>query len=59
MEEKEKHFYTLNLARRIDWVIKYFFFCVVIVTLEPLPGAETYVNGKQITEGVVLRQGSY
>ncbi|XP_062845014.1 kinesin-like protein KIF1C [Trichomycterus rosablanca] len=30
----------------------------VIVTLEPLPGAETYVNGKQITEGVVLRQGN-
>uniref|UniRef100_A0A8B9HBM2 Kinesin-like protein n=1 Tax=Astyanax mexicanus TaxID=7994 RepID=A0A8B9HBM2_ASTMX len=30
----------------------------VIVTLEPLVGAETYVNGKQITEGVVLKQGN-
>ncbi|MCJ8748367.1 hypothetical protein PDJAM_G00164100 [Pangasius djambal] len=30
----------------------------VVVTLEPLPGAETYVNGKQITEGVVLKQGN-
>ncbi|KAI5089059.1 kinesin-like protein KIF1C isoform X2 [Silurus meridionalis] len=30
----------------------------VIVTLEPLPGAETYVNGKQITEGAVLKQGN-
>uniref|UniRef100_A0AAR2LTU2 Kinesin-like protein n=1 Tax=Pygocentrus nattereri TaxID=42514 RepID=A0AAR2LTU2_PYGNA len=29
----------------------------VVVTLEPLVGAETYVNGKQITEGVVLKQG--
>ncbi|XP_070711370.1 kinesin-like protein KIF1C isoform X2 [Pempheris klunzingeri] len=29
----------------------------VIVTLEPLIGAETYVNGKQITEAVVLKQG--
>lgn len=31
--------------------------CAVVVTLEPLPGAETYVNGKQITEAVVLKQG--
>ncbi|XP_067436360.1 kinesin-like protein KIF1C [Thunnus thynnus] len=30
----------------------------VIVTLEPLIGAETYVNGKQITEAVILRQGN-
>ncbi|XP_076867665.1 kinesin-like protein KIF1C [Brachyhypopomus gauderio] len=30
----------------------------VVVTLEPLVGAETYVNGKQITEGVVLKQGN-
>ncbi|KAK3527417.1 hypothetical protein QTP86_022645 [Hemibagrus guttatus] len=30
----------------------------VVVTLEPLPGAETYVNGKQITEGVMLKQGN-
>ncbi|XP_023821547.1 kinesin-like protein KIF1C [Oryzias latipes] len=29
-----------------------------IVTLEPLVGAETYVNGKQITEAVVLKQGN-
>ncbi len=29
----------------------------VDVTLEPLEGAETYVNGKQITECVRLRQG--
>lgn len=32
--------------------------CAVVVTLEPLPAAETYVNGKQITEAVVLKQGS-
>ena len=32
--------------------------CAVVVTLEPLPGAETYVNGKQISEAVVLKQGS-
>ncbi|XP_029600461.1 kinesin-like protein KIF1C [Salmo trutta] len=30
----------------------------VIVTLEPLVGAETYVNGKQITEALVLKQGN-
>ncbi|XP_041842075.1 kinesin-like protein KIF1C isoform X2 [Melanotaenia boesemani] len=30
----------------------------VVVTLEPLVGAETYVNGKQITEAVVLKQGN-
>uniref|UniRef100_A0A3P8Z0J3 Kinesin-like protein n=1 Tax=Esox lucius TaxID=8010 RepID=A0A3P8Z0J3_ESOLU len=30
----------------------------VIVTLEPLEGAETYVNGKQITEPLVLKQGN-
>uniref|UniRef100_A0A8K9Y5Q6 Kinesin motor domain-containing protein n=1 Tax=Oncorhynchus mykiss TaxID=8022 RepID=A0A8K9Y5Q6_ONCMY len=30
----------------------------VIVTLEPLEGAETYVNGKQITEALVLKQGN-
>uniref|UniRef100_A0A8C9VBK7 Kinesin family member 1C n=1 Tax=Scleropages formosus TaxID=113540 RepID=A0A8C9VBK7_SCLFO len=30
----------------------------VEVTLEPLQGAETYVNGKQITEPVVLKQGN-
>ncbi|XP_041925345.1 kinesin-like protein KIF1C isoform X1 [Alosa sapidissima] len=30
----------------------------VYVTLEPLEGAETYVNGKQITEPVVLKQGN-
>ncbi|XP_030018193.1 kinesin-like protein KIF1C isoform X1 [Sphaeramia orbicularis] len=30
----------------------------VVVTLEPLIGAETYVNGKQITEAVVLKQGN-
>uniref|UniRef100_A0A672ZA19 Kinesin family member 1C n=1 Tax=Sphaeramia orbicularis TaxID=375764 RepID=A0A672ZA19_9TELE len=29
-----------------------------VVTLEPLIGAETYVNGKQITEAVVLKQGN-
>ena len=29
----------------------------VVVTLEPLIGAETYVNGKQISEAVVLKQG--
>lgn len=31
--------------------------CAVVVTLEPLPAAETYVNGKQISEAVVLKQG--
>ncbi|TRY88268.1 hypothetical protein DNTS_032460 [Danionella cerebrum] len=30
----------------------------VVVTLEPLVGAETYVNGKRIDEGVVLKQGN-
>ncbi|XP_074555476.1 kinesin-like protein KIF1C isoform X2 [Halichoeres trimaculatus] len=30
----------------------------VVVTLEPLIGAETYVNGKQITEAVILKQGN-
>ncbi|XP_066578392.1 kinesin-like protein KIF1C [Amia ocellicauda] len=30
----------------------------VAVTLEPLEGAETYVNGKQITEPLVLKQGN-
>ncbi|KAL0970777.1 hypothetical protein UPYG_G00247280 [Umbra pygmaea] len=30
----------------------------VIVTLEPLEGAETYVNGKQITDPLVLKQGN-
>ncbi|XP_062305905.1 kinesin-like protein KIF1C [Osmerus eperlanus] len=30
----------------------------VIVTVEPLEGAETYVNGKQITESLVLKQGN-
>ncbi|RXN08491.1 kinesin KIF1C [Labeo rohita] len=30
----------------------------VDVTLEPLEGAETYVNGKQITECVLLKQGN-
>ncbi|XP_037396985.1 kinesin-like protein KIF1C isoform X1 [Pygocentrus nattereri] len=30
----------------------------VVVTLEPLEGAETYVNGKQITEPTVLKQGN-
>ncbi|KAM4536943.1 kinesin-like protein KIF1C isoform 2-T3 [Odontesthes bonariensis] len=30
----------------------------VVVTLEPLVGAETYVNGKQIAEAVVLKQGN-
>uniref|UniRef100_A0A8C1UED6 Kinesin family member 1C n=1 Tax=Cyprinus carpio TaxID=7962 RepID=A0A8C1UED6_CYPCA len=30
----------------------------VVVTLEPLVGAETYVNGKRITDGVVLKQGN-
>ncbi|KAM6949067.1 kinesin-like protein KIF1C [Aplochiton taeniatus] len=30
----------------------------VVVTLEPLPGAETYVNGKQIEEAMVLKQGN-
>ncbi|XP_013855898.1 kinesin-like protein KIF1C, partial [Austrofundulus limnaeus] len=30
----------------------------VVVTLEPLVGAETYVNGKQITDAVVLKQGN-
>lgn len=34
-------------------------FPAVVVTLEPLVGAETYVNGKQVTEGVVLKQGEY
>ncbi|XP_068443522.1 kinesin-like protein KIF1C [Clinocottus analis] len=29
----------------------------VVVTLEPLVGAETYVNGKQIADAVVLKQG--
>lgn len=29
----------------------------VFVTLEPLVGAETYVNGKQITDAVILKQG--
>uniref|UniRef100_A0A8C1KKQ3 Kinesin motor domain-containing protein n=1 Tax=Cyprinus carpio TaxID=7962 RepID=A0A8C1KKQ3_CYPCA len=35
-------------------------FCseVMVVTLEPLVGAETYVNGKRITDGVVLKQGN-
>lgn len=31
----------------------------MVVTLEPLPAAETYVNGKQITEALVLKQGSH
>uniref|UniRef100_A0A7N6B9R5 Kinesin motor domain-containing protein n=1 Tax=Anabas testudineus TaxID=64144 RepID=A0A7N6B9R5_ANATE len=30
----------------------------VVVTLEPLVGAETYVNGKQISEAVILKQGN-
>uniref|UniRef100_A0A8C6P6A1 Kinesin family member 1C n=1 Tax=Nothobranchius furzeri TaxID=105023 RepID=A0A8C6P6A1_NOTFU len=30
----------------------------LVVTLEPLVGAETYVNGKQIDEAVVLKQGN-
>uniref|UniRef100_A0A672LZ96 Kinesin family member 1C n=1 Tax=Sinocyclocheilus grahami TaxID=75366 RepID=A0A672LZ96_SINGR len=30
----------------------------MVVTLEPLVGAETYVNGKRITDGVVLKQGN-
>ncbi|XP_015195972.1 kinesin-like protein KIF1C [Lepisosteus oculatus] len=30
----------------------------VAVTLEPLDGAETYVNGKQITEPLILKQGN-
>ncbi|XP_030648204.1 kinesin-like protein KIF1C [Chanos chanos] len=30
----------------------------VVVTVEPMEGAETYVNGKQITEPVVLKQGN-
>ncbi|XP_067301440.1 kinesin-like protein KIF1C [Pseudorasbora parva] len=30
----------------------------VAVTLEPLEGAETYVNGKQISECVLLKQGN-
>uniref|UniRef100_A0A8C5CNX8 Kinesin motor domain-containing protein n=1 Tax=Gadus morhua TaxID=8049 RepID=A0A8C5CNX8_GADMO len=29
----------------------------LVVTLEPLVGAETYVNGKQITDSVILKQG--
>uniref|UniRef100_A0A8C3GV10 Kinesin family member 1C n=1 Tax=Corvus moneduloides TaxID=1196302 RepID=A0A8C3GV10_CORMO len=29
----------------------------VVVTLEPCEGAETYVNGKQVTEPVVLKSG--
>lgn len=33
-------------------------FSAVVVTLEPLIGAETYVNGKQITEAVILKQGA-
>jgi len=31
----------------------------VVVTLEPLVGAETYVNGKRINDGVVLKQGDF
>ncbi|XP_054851077.1 kinesin-like protein KIF1C [Eublepharis macularius] len=30
----------------------------VVVTLEPCEGAETYVNGKQVTEPLVLRSGN-
>lgn len=30
----------------------------VVVTLEPCEGAETYVNGKQVMEPLVLRSGS-
>uniref|UniRef100_UPI00253FDE41 kinesin-like protein KIF1C n=1 Tax=Euleptes europaea TaxID=460621 RepID=UPI00253FDE41 len=30
----------------------------VVVTLEPCEGAETYVNGKQVTETLVLRSGN-
>uniref|UniRef100_A0A8D3B5Y4 Kinesin motor domain-containing protein n=1 Tax=Scophthalmus maximus TaxID=52904 RepID=A0A8D3B5Y4_SCOMX len=30
----------------------------VVVTLEPLVGAETYVNGKQISDSVILKQGN-
>lgn len=29
----------------------------VVVTLEPCEGAETYVNGKQVAESLVLRSG--
>ena len=29
----------------------------VVVTLEPCEGAETYVNGKLVTEPVVLKSG--
>lgn len=29
----------------------------VIVTLEPCEGADTYVNGKKVTEPSVLRSG--
>lgn len=32
-------------------------FCSVVVTLEPCEGAETYVNGKLVTEPLVLRSG--
>lgn len=30
---------------------------IVIVTLEPCEGADTYVNGKKVTEPSILRSG--
>ena len=31
--------------------------CSVVVTLEPCEGAETYVNGRLVTEPLVLKSG--
>lgn len=35
----------------------FLFLCTVVVTLEPCEGAETYVNGRLVTEPLVLKSG--
>lgn len=34
-----------------------FYRVTVVVTLEPCDGADTYVNGKKVTEPIILRSG--
>ncbi|KAI4892491.1 hypothetical protein NFI96_020753, partial [Prochilodus magdalenae] len=55
---KEQHcvFYC-NTNHHGEGLYMCLYVCSVDVTLEPLEGAETYVNGKQITEPTVLKQG--
>lgn len=33
-------------------------YLVAVVTLEPCEGADTYVNGKKVTEPSILRSGT-